>query len=82
MNNTIYQFQYKKNHPKLSYICNYGIFPRGFKNEFETAVVIEPSVFESLKVYCMPIKLELVNKNDLQEALCSSQNYSFFPIAA
>ena len=29
-----------------------GVFPYGFKNEFETAVVNEPSVFEPLKFYC------------------------------
>ena len=46
-------FQYKKeNIPKLSQICNYGIFSKGLKNEFETAVVNEPSVFEPLKFYC------------------------------
>ena len=28
-------------------------FPEGLKNEFETAVVNEPSVFEPLKFYCI-----------------------------
>ena len=38
--------QYKKeNHPKLSQIC-YGICSKGPKNEVETAVVNEPSVFD------------------------------------
>ena len=27
-------------------------FSKGFKNEFETAIVNEPSVFEPLKFYC------------------------------
>ena len=40
-----------ENHPKLSQICRPGIFSRGLKNEFETAVVNEPSVFEPLKFY-------------------------------
>ena len=41
--------QYKKaNNPKLSQICNYGP-----KNEFEPAMVNEPSVFEPLKFYCI-----------------------------
>ena len=32
--------QYKKeNYPKLSQICSYGIFSKGLKKEFETAVV-------------------------------------------
>ena len=29
-----------------------GFFSRGPKNEFETAVVNEPTVFEPLKFYC------------------------------
>ena len=45
--------QYKKaNNPKLFQICNYGICSKGPKNEFEPAVVNEPSVFEPLKFYC------------------------------
>ena len=31
----------------------------GFKNEFETAMVNEPSVFEPLKVYCIYIYFHL-----------------------
>ena len=42
----------KENHPKLSQICSYGICSKGHKNEFETAVVNEPSVFEPSKFYC------------------------------
>ena len=30
-----------------------GFFSKGLKNEFETAVVIEPSVFEPSKFYCV-----------------------------
>ena len=46
-------FQYKKeNIPTLSQICNYGIYSKGLKNELETAMVNEPSVFEPLKFYC------------------------------
>ena len=41
----------KENQPKLSQICSYGIFSKGLENEFETAMVNEPSVFEPLKVY-------------------------------
>ena len=33
-------------------------FHKGLKNEFETAVVNEPSVFEPLKFYC--IKLQVI----------------------
>ena len=46
--------QYKKEtHPKLSQICNNGTCSKGPKNEFEPAVVNEPSVFELLKFYCI-----------------------------
>ena len=45
--------QYKKeDHPKSYQICNYRICSKGPKNEFKTAVVNEPSVFEPLKFYC------------------------------
>ena len=37
--------------PKLSQICSYWIFSKGFKDEFETVVVNELSVFEPLKFY-------------------------------
>ena len=40
------------NYPKYNNVCCYRIFSRGLKNEFETAVVNEPSVFEPLKFYC------------------------------
>ena len=50
--------QYKKeNYPKLSQICNYGVWSKGPKNELETAVVNEPSVFEPLKFYCITQQL-------------------------
>ena len=38
------------NYPKSAAM---GLFSKGLKKEFETAVVDEPSVFESPKVYCM-----------------------------
>ena len=37
------------NYPKSAAM---DLFSRGLKNEFETAVVNEPSVFEPLKFYC------------------------------
>ena len=43
----------KENYPKLSKFCSYGIFSKGLKNEFETAVVNEPSEFDPLKFYCI-----------------------------
>ena len=43
----------KENHPKLSQVCSYGIISKGLKDDFETTMVNEPSVFEPLKVYCM-----------------------------
>ena len=39
----------KLNHPKLSQNCNYGICSKRPMNEFETAVVNEPSVLEPLR---------------------------------
>ena len=39
------------NYPKSA--CSYRIFSKVLKNEFETAVVYEPSVFEPLKFYCI-----------------------------
>ena len=48
---TIYQFQYKtEKDPKLSKICSYGIYSKEPKNEFETAVVNEPSVVELYEI--------------------------------
>ena len=38
----------KLNYPKLAVM---GFFLKGLKNEFESAVVNEPSVFEPLKFY-------------------------------
>ena len=38
------------NYPK---ICSQGIFSKGLNNEFETAVVNGPSVFEPVKFYCI-----------------------------
>ena len=37
------------NYPKSAVM---GVVSKGLKNEFETAVVNEPSVFEPLKFYC------------------------------
>ena len=46
-------FQYiKENQFKFSQICGYRIFSKGLKNEFETGMVNEPTVFEPLKFYC------------------------------
>ena len=40
----------KLNYPKSAAM---GLLSNELKNEFETAVVNEPSVFESLKFYCI-----------------------------
>ena len=39
--------------PDYSKSAAMGFFPKGLKNEFETAMVNEPSVFEPLKFYCI-----------------------------
>ena len=52
--------QYKIFDMKKNNILNYSksatmrYFSKGLKNEFETAVVNELSVFEPLKFYCIP----------------------------
>ena len=66
--------QYKKEtHPKLSQICNYGISSKGPKNEFEPVVVNEPSVFESLKFYCIYSLLYMLIIVSLQAKVTISQ---------
>ena len=52
----------KENHPKLSRICSYLMFTKGLTNEFETAVVNEPSVFEPVK-FCCILNISLVCTN-------------------
>ena len=47
-------FQYNKE--------NLWDFSKGLKNEFETAVVNEPSVFEPLKIYCIWNFLSTLNR--------------------
>ena len=42
----------KENQPKLFQTFSNVIFSKVLKNEFETVVINEPSVFEPLKVYC------------------------------
>ena len=41
-----------QNNHKYNNGCSFGIFSMGLKNEFEIAVVNEPSVFEPLEFYC------------------------------
>ena len=49
---TMFNIKKKKtlNYPKSAVM---GFFSKGLKNESETAVVIEPSVFEPLRFYCI-----------------------------
>ena len=44
-----------------------GFFSKGLKNEFETAVVNEPSVFEPLKFYC---RYSFRSKNSANFVFC------------
>ena len=44
------------NYPKSAAM---GFFSKGLKNELETAVVNEPSVFEPLKFYCMTFSTKI-----------------------
>ena len=69
-------FNMKKKHPKLSQICSYGIFSKGFKKEFERAVVNEPSVFEPLKFYCKNVyKICYLSSPLVQRHYIFSSNY-------
>ena len=43
---------------ELSQICSYWTLSKGLKNEFEAAVVNEPSVFETLKFFCVWVKFK------------------------
>ena len=52
----------KQKNPELSQICSYDLFHKGLKNEFETAVVNELSVFEPLKFYCKKVVLKIVGQ--------------------
>ena len=36
-----------------------GFFSKGLKNEFETAMVNKPLVFEPLKFYCIELKTDI-----------------------
>ena len=51
---TIFSMKKKNtlNYPKSVVMV---FFPKGLKNEFETAVVNEPPVFQPLKLYCIMI---------------------------
>ena len=51
---TIYHFQYKQRKITLYFPKSAPMgFSEGLQNEFEIAVVNEPSVFEPLKFYCI-----------------------------
>ena len=43
----------KRKSPLIISNLHLGFFFKGLKNEFERAVVDEPSVFEPLKFYCV-----------------------------
>ena len=44
-----------------------GRIPYEFKNEFESATVNEPSVFESLKIYCTSTSITVFGDFSLWE---------------
>ena len=50
------------NYPKYNTVCSYGVSSLGLKNEFETAMVNEPSMFEPLKFYCISFREEKLCK--------------------
>ena len=44
-----------------------GFFSKGLKNEFETAVVNKPSVYEPLKFYCTIIYIAIKKRTDYSQ---------------
>ena len=52
---TIFQYE-KEKHPKLYQICSCRIFFKELKNEFDKAVVNEPSMFEPFKFCCIYVE--------------------------
>ena len=52
----------KKITPNYSRSAALGFISKGIENEFETAVINEPSVFEPLRVYCIgtPIPFSVI----------------------
>ena len=67
---TIYHFQYKnENHPNYPKSAVMGFF-LGPKNQFETAVVNEPSVFKPLKFYCMLYCIIGSNRRVVAQSMC------------
>ena len=49
------------NYPRYDNVCSYGVFSQGLKNEFEIAVVNEPSVLEPLKFYTVFIEIQMLS---------------------
>ena len=61
------------NYPKSAAM---GFFSKGLKNEFETAVVNEPSVFEPLKFYCRSYMMDHIFGIPLDEKSLSYSRIS------
>ena len=55
-----------------------GFFPKGLQNEFETAVVNEPSVCEPLKVYCISLdsNIMLMHRYDKERVKKIQSNFN------
>ena len=61
-------FQYKKEKlPLIILSLPLWDFFKGQKNEFETAVVDEPSVFEPPKFYCLKVELSFLYATHCQD---------------
>ena len=59
-NNILLSIQKQKstlNYPKYNNVCSYGIYSKELKNEFETAMANELSVFEPLKFNCIFLRI-------------------------
>ena len=54
----MYHFQYKKKFTLIIPNLQFCDFSKGLKNELETAVANEPSVFEPMKFYCIMLNFD------------------------
>ena len=54
------------NYARYNNVSSYGIFSKGVMNEFEIAVLNEPSVFEPLKFCCIQYHLTIPYLSSLE----------------
>ena len=65
----------KENHPKLSQICSYGIFPGNLRTSSK-----QPSLFEPLKFYCIFTAVTAVLRLTYDVQFCKGTYSLFFKV--